>query len=122
MKAVGKKINHFAVIDDKGTVQGQYYLNYIGEVVELSNKAMVKPVLLPYVVSFNIDDLDDVCTMHVSEIEELISKLKSNLPNIQDDIKRAKYEGYIEALNYVVSHNSYIDPWDDFIHNIEESI
>lgn len=122
MKAVGKKINHFAVIDDKGTVQGQYYLNYIGEVVELSNKAMVKPVLLPYIVSFNIDDLDDVCTMHVSEIEDMIDKLKSNIENIEDHDLKMKYIGYIEALNYIVSHNSYIDPWDDFIHSIEESI
>lgn len=122
MKVIGKKINHFTVIDDKGPVQGQYYLNYLGEVVELSNKAMVKPVLLPYIVSFNVEDCDDICTMHVSEIEDMIDKLKSNIENIEDHDLKMKYIGYIEALNYIVSHNSYIDPWDDFIHSIEESI
>lgn len=118
MKAVGNKINHFTPVDDKGPVKGTYYLDQFGNVVQIDGKP--KQVYLPYAVSFNIDNLDDVCTMHISELENVIELFKKNRNSVTDPIKQAKYDGYIEALNYVVSHNSYIDPWGDFIESIEE--
>lgn len=120
MKAVANKINYFTPVDDKGQVAGNYYLDQCGNVVEFSSRAKPTPVHLPYAVSINVDNMDDVCTMHISEIEDMIDKLKSNVENVTDHDLKMKYIGYIEALNYVVSHNSYIDPWGDFIQSIEE--
>lgn len=120
MKAVGNKINYFTPVDDKGPVKGTYYLDQFGNVVEFSSRAKPTTIHLPYAVSFNVDNLDDVCTVHISELENVISTFKKGLENVTDPLKRAKYEGYIEALNYIVSHNSYIDPWGDFIDSIEE--
>lgn len=118
MKAIINKVNYFTPIDDKGVVQGTYYLDQCGNVVMLDGKPT--PVLLPYVVSVNVGHMDDVCTMHISEIEDMIVKLKANNENVKDHDLKMKYVGYIEALNYVVTHNSYIDPWGDFIDSIEE--
>lgn len=122
MKAVVNKINYFTPIDDKGPVPGTYYLDSCGNVVEFSPRSKPTPVHLPYIVSMNLEHADDVCTMHISEIENMISKLQSNIDNVKDHDLKMKYEGYIEALNYIVSHNSYIDPWGDFIREIEEEI
>lgn len=120
MKAVANKINYFTPVDDKGPVSGNYYLDQCGNVVEISSKGKPVPVHLPYAVSINVDNMDDICTMHISEIEDMIDKLKSNVENVTDHDLKMKYVGYIEALNYVVSYNSYIDPWCDFIQSIEE--
>ena len=119
MKAIANKINYFTPVDDKGLVKGTYYLDQCGNLVEFPGQKP-KPVHFPYAVSINLDNTDDVCTMHLSEIETMIKQLKENQPNVKDHDLKMKYEGYIEALNYVVSHNSYIDPWQDFINSIEE--
>lgn len=120
MKAVSCKVNHFVPIDDKGTVAGTYYLDQFGNLVEFSSKAKPKQVYLPYAVSVDLEKTDDVCTLHVSEVENVIKLFRDHRNSVNDPIKQAKYDGYIEALNYIVSHNSYVDPWNDFIHDIEE--
>ena len=122
MKAIANKINQFTPVDDKGPISGTFYLDQFGNVVTFPEGIKPKQEYLPYAVSVNLDSLDDVVTMHVSEIEDMITKLKNNLPKVQDKDMQMKYQGYLEALNYVVSHNSYIDPWKDFIDNIEEDV
>ena len=118
MKTIANKINYFTPIDDKGIVHGTYYLDQCGNVVTFDGHPT--QVFLPYIISVNVENMDDVCTMHISEIEDMIAKLKANNENVTDHDLKMKYVGYIEALNYVVTHNSYIDPWADFIHGIEE--
>ena len=113
MKVVTSRINYFTPIDNNGVVQGTYYLDQCGNVVRINGKP--QQVYLPYVTSIDVHNIDDICTLHISEIEQMITKLKSNVQNINDHDKRIKYEGYIEALNYVVTHNSYIDPWNDYL-------
>lgn len=121
MKAVGNKINYFMPIDDKGPINNvTYYLDMFGNLVELPKYVKVKQVGLPYAISVNVDNMDDICTMHISEMETMLEKLKANLPNISDHDLKMKYTGYIEALEYIISFNSNIDPWADFISNIEE--
>lgn len=120
MKAISNKINYFTVIDNTGKIEGNYYLDQCGNVVSFPKQMQPTPIHLPYAVSINVDNMDDVCTLHVSEIEDMISKLNANMNNVTDHDLRMKYTGYIEALNYIVSHNSYIDPWSCFIHSLEE--
>ena len=122
MKAVSSKINHFTVVDELGKVDGNYYLDQLGNIVVFPKQFIPNKVQLPYIVSVDIESMDDVCTLHISEIEEMIEKLKNNIDCVRDEKLKLKYIGYIEALNYVVSHNSYIDPWPDFIHKIERGV
>lgn len=117
MKIITKRINYFSPVDDKGVVKGNYYLDQCGNVVTFY--ANPHAIYLPYVASVDVENCDDICTLHISEIEDMISKLKGNMDNVEDHDLKMKYTGYIEALNYVVSHNSYIDPWNDFIDSIE---
>lgn len=118
MKVVSRKINHFTPIDNKGPVQGKYYMDQFGNVVQFDGIAT--PVNLPYAVSLDIDKSDDVCTMHISEMEKCVKQLTISMEKCDDPIKKAKYQGYVEAFNYIIGYNSYIDPWADFISDIEE--
>lgn len=118
MKVVVRKINHFTPIDNKGAVEGNYYLDKFGNIVQFNG--MPTLVNLPYAVSFDVDKADDVCTMHISEMEKCVKHLSETMEKCDDPIKKAKYQGYVEAFNYMISYNSYIDPWADFISDIEE--
>lgn len=118
MKAVARKINNFTPIDNKGVVEGNYYLDRFGNVVQFNG--MPTLVNLPYAVSVDIDKTNDVCTMHISEMEKCVNQLSKSMEKCDDLIKKAKYQGYVEAFNYIIKYNSYIDPWADFIQDIEE--
>ena len=67
MKTIANKINYFTPIDDKGIVHGIYYLDQCGNVVTFDGHPT--QVFLPYVISVNVENMDDVCTMHISEID-----------------------------------------------------
>ena len=58
--------------------------------------------------------------MHISEMEKCVKQLANSMEKCDDPIKKAKYQGYVEAFNYIIGYNSYIDPWADFISDIEE--
>lgn len=115
MKVVVSRINNFTPIDNEGLVEGSYYIDQCGNLVQLPKYVKPTQVYTPYIATVDLQDMNDVCTMHISEIEDMIVKLKTNLPNITDHDLQIKYAGYIEALNYIVTHNSYIDPWNDYL-------
>ena len=122
MVTVVSKINQFAPVDNNGQIQGTYYLNQQGEVVSAPPGVVMKPELLPYAATVDLEHAHDICTIHASEVEALISRLQQKVKTIKDPIEQAKYNGYIEALNFVVSYSSYTNPWKDYLMEMEEEI
>lgn len=122
MKTIISKIERFSPVDDKGLQSGTYLPNQFGELVTVPSKTIIKPAMLPYIAEVDLNHSNDVCLIPISEIEGYISLLKKNKEKLNDSVSSAKYDGYISALNYVVSHSSNIEPWGDFIDSITNDL
>lgn len=120
MLAITSKIVQFSPVDNNGIINGEYYLNQNGEVVSIPKDTNVTRTTLPYAANVELDKTDDILTIHASEVEALISRLQSKVSTMPDGPDKQKYLGYIEALQFIVSYNSYVNPWKDYILSIEE--
>lgn len=105
MKLISELIQ-FTPVDDKGPVSGVYYLDQLGNIYSTVSPRALSLVKLPYVAYSECHD--DILEIHASELELYLKKL-TNLKQTPE------IKGMIKAFNLLLSYQSSIDPWSDFM-------